>query len=85
MALTKNTDGIERVTVKPEVKRPKLLPKAILLGGEGNGYPLQCSCLGNPVDRGAWWATVHGVAKSWTQLKPLSMHMAVIKHKEIES
>ena len=36
MALTKNTDGIERVTVKPEVKRPKLLPKAILLGGEGH-------------------------------------------------
>ena len=31
--------------------------------GEGNGNPLQYSCLGNPVDRGAWWATVHGVAK----------------------
>ena len=31
--------------------------------GEGNGYPLQYSCLGNPIDRGAWWATVHGVAK----------------------
>ena len=29
--------------------------------GEGNGNPLQCSCLGNPMDRGAWWATVHGV------------------------
>ena len=28
--------------------------------GEGNGNPLQCSCLGNPMDRGAWWATVHG-------------------------
>ena len=36
--------------------------------GEGNGSPLQYSCLGNPVDRGAWWATVHGVTKSWTQL-----------------
>ena len=32
--------------------------------GEGNGYPLQYSCLENPMDRGAWWATVHGVAKS---------------------
>ena len=32
--------------------------------GEGNGNPLQYSCLGNPMDRGAWWATVHGVAKS---------------------
>ena len=35
---------------------------------EGNGYPPQCSCLGNPMDRGAWWATFHGVAKSQTQL-----------------
>ena len=34
--------------------------------GEGNGNPLQYSYLGNPVDRGAWQATVHGVAKSWT-------------------
>ena len=31
---------------------------------EGNGYPLQCSCLENPVHRGAWWATVHGVTES---------------------
>ena len=36
--------------------------------GEGNGNPLQYSCLENSVDRGAWQATVHGVAKSWTQL-----------------
>ena len=35
--------------------------------GEGNGNPLQYSCLENPVDGGAWWATVHGVAKSRTQ------------------
>ena len=35
--------------------------------GEGNGNPLQYSFLGNPMDRGAWWATIHGVAeKSWT-------------------
>ena len=34
--------------------------------GEGNGTPLQYSCLENPMDRRAWWATVHGVAKSWT-------------------
>ena len=33
---------------------------------EGNGNPLQCSCLGNPMDRGAWWATVHKVTKSLT-------------------
>jgi len=36
--------------------------------GEGNGNPLQYSCLGNPMDRGAWWVTVHGVAKSQTRL-----------------
>ena len=36
--------------------------------GEGNGNPLQYSCLENPMDRGAWWATAHGVAKSWTWL-----------------
>ena len=35
---------------------------------EGNGNPLQYSCLGNPIDRGSWWAAVHGVAKSWTRL-----------------
>ena len=34
--------------------------------GEGNGNPRQYSCLENPMDAGAWWATVHGVAKSWT-------------------
>ena len=37
--------------------------------GEGNGNPLQCSCLENPKDRGAWWASVYGVAQSWTWLK----------------
>jgi len=36
--------------------------------GEGNGYPLQYSCLEYSMDRGAWRATVHGVAKSWTHL-----------------
>ena len=36
--------------------------------GEGNGNPLQYSCLENPMDRGAWWATVHRVIKSHTQL-----------------
>ena len=40
--------------------------------GEGNGSPLQCSCLENPRDGGAWWAAVYGVAQSRTQLKRLS-------------
>ena len=40
--------------------------------GEGNGNPLQCSCLQNPRDGGAWWAAIYGVAQSQTQLKRLS-------------
>ena len=41
--------------------------------GEGNGNPLQYSCLGNPMDRGTWWTMVHGVTKSWTQLSDLTV------------
>ena len=40
--------------------------------GEGNGNPLQCSCLENPRDGGAWWAAIYGVAQSQTRLKRLS-------------
>ena len=40
--------------------------------GEGNGNPLQYSCLENPMEGGAWWAIVHGVAKSWTRLSQTS-------------
>ena len=40
--------------------------------GEGNGNPLQCSCLENPRDKGAWWAAVYGVTQSRTRLKRLS-------------
>ena len=40
--------------------------------GEGHGNPLQCSCLENPRDGGAWWAAVYGVSQSWTRLKRLS-------------
>ena len=48
-----------------------------LKGGEGNGNPFQYSCLENPVDGGAWWATVQRVTQSWTQLKQLSMHACI--------
>ena len=40
--------------------------------GEGNGNPLQCSCLENPRDGGAWWAAVYEVTQSWTRLTQLS-------------
>ena len=49
--------------------------------GEGNGYPLQYVCLGNAMDRGTWWATVSGAAKSWTQLSDYhSRFLACISH-----
>ena len=44
--------------------------------GKGNGNPLQCSCLVNPRDRGAWWAAVYGVARSWTRLMRLSRNIS---------
>jgi len=43
--------------------------------GEGNGNPLQYSCLGNLMDRGDWWATVHGVTKSWDMTEQLIHNM----------
>ena len=45
---------------------------AEMVTGEGNGTPLQCSCLENPRDGGAWWAAVYGIAQSRTRLKRLS-------------
>ena len=45
-----------------------LIPGLGRYPGEGNGYPLQYSCLENSMDRGAWWAAVHGVAKNWMRL-----------------
>ena len=44
------------------------IPGSGISSGEGNGTPLQYSCLENPMDGGALWATVHGVEKSWTRL-----------------
>ena len=43
-----------------------LIPGLGRFPGERNGYPFQYSCLENPMDRGAWWVAVYGVAKSWT-------------------
>ena len=45
--------------------------------GEGNGTRLQHSCLENPMDGGAWWAAVNGVAQSWTRLKRLHFHFSL--------
>ena len=51
-----------------------LIPGSGRCPKEGNGYPLQYSYLENSMDRAAWWATVHGVAKSQTGLKRLNTH-----------
>ena len=61
-------------------------PFSLLCIGEGNGNPLQCSCLENPRDGGAWWAAFYGVTQSRTQLKWLSSSSSIqtwdMEHKE---
>ena len=57
-----------------DIRDSGLIPGSGRSPGGGHGNPLQCSCLENPMDRGAWRATIHRVARSWTQLKQLSTH-----------
>ena len=56
-------DGSVVKNVSAKAGDAGLIPGLGRSPGEGNGNPLQSSCLGNPMDRGAWWAIVHGVAK----------------------
>ena len=51
-----------------DIRDPGSMPGSRRSPGGGHGNPLQYSCLENPMDRGAWWATVHGVTKRWTGL-----------------
>ena len=62
-------------TVKclPTMWDPGLIPGMGRSPGEGNGNPLQYSCIENSMDGGAWWATVHGVTKSQTQLSDFTL------------
>ena len=62
------SDGSDGKESACNTENAGLIPELGRSPGEGNDNPLQYSCLGNAMDRGAWWATVHGVAKSWTQL-----------------
>ena len=55
-----------------DVRDAGSIPESEGFPGGGNGNPLQYSCLKNPMDRGAWWATIHRVAKSWIRLKDLA-------------
>ena len=62
-----------------DVRDASLIPGLGRAPGEGHGNPLQYSCLENPMDRGAWRATVCRVAKSKTRLKQLSIHAYICK------
>ena len=59
-----------------DVRETGLIPELRRSPGEGHGNPLQCSCMENPMDRGAWWTLVHRVPKSQTRLKLLGIHTA---------
>ena len=61
-----------------DVRDSGLIPGSGRFPGGGHGSPLQGSCLGHSMDRGAWWATAHGLAKSQTQLKRPSSSTGVI-------
>ena len=64
----KRLSGKESACNARDVGDVGLIPRSGRSPAGGNGIPLQYSCLGNPMDRGAWWSTVHGIAKSQTQL-----------------
>ena len=63
-----------------DVKDKGSIPEQGRSPGEGNGKPLQYSCIENPMDRGAYWAIVHRVTKSRTRLKQLHMHACTHTH-----
>ena len=64
-----------------DIRDVGLIPGSGKSPGEGHGNPLQYSCLENPMDRGAWWAVVHGVAKSRTRLSdfPFTFHFHALE------
>ena len=64
-----------------EKREPGLIPRWGRSPGGGHGNPLQYSCLENPMNSGAWQATVHEATKSQTQLKQLSMHAQLCEKK----
>ena len=64
-SVVKNPSAVQETQVRSVFWRSVFLRRS---SGEENDNPLQNSCLGNPTDTGAWWATVHGIGKSQTQL-----------------
>ena len=68
-------DGSNGKEFVHNVRNPGLIPGSGRFPGEGSGNPLQYFCLENSMDRGVWWATVHGVAKTTEQLTPPHMKL----------
>ena len=68
-----------------DVRDLGLTPGSGVSPGGGHGNPLQYSCPENPMDRGAWWATVHGVSKSQKRLKQLSRQGGITVTKVLKS
>ena len=71
--------GLEVKASACNVVDPGLIPGSGRSPGEGNGTPLQYSCLENPTEGGAWWATVHRVIKSRTQLSNFTFYTLKIQ------
>ena len=61
-----------------DIRDPGLIPGLGRSPGGGHGNPLQYSCLENPMDSGAWQATVHGVSKSWTRLSDFIFFLSIV-------
>ena len=70
----KDSLGAQMVESACNVGGPGLIPELGRYPGEGNGNPIQYSCLENPMDGTAWQATVHGVANSWTRLSAFTVN-----------
>ena len=68
MSFPGGASGKEPACNAGDIRDASLIPGSGRSPGESNGYPLQYSCLENLMVRETWWATVHAVAKSWTQL-----------------
>ena len=67
--------GLDGKVSAYNVGNPGSIPESGRSPGEGNGNPLRYSCLENPMDEGAWWAIVHEIAKSQTQLSNFTLHL----------
>ena len=78
MGLPRSCNGKESAAKAEDTRGVGLIPRSGRSPAVGNGNQLQDSCLENSMDRGAWWTTVHGVAKSWTWLSNWAQYIDTI-------